>query len=285
MTVHAQACCVTSAGISPTRLALHERFGVGITIRASSSIGQHDADARFLPRTGGTKDIGVAEEVFAAVRWLNRGQFAVLVPLVQTYRSSRTDSSSGAGFGDVQLTARYDWIWASRYRYVPGLAVVGGLTLPTGRAPDQANQRLGTDATGRGVYEGQFGIAIEKAMRQVVPSVAVLATFRSQARFGSVRLTAAPEMRVIGALTYVWSSEQALGIYASLAAEGNGRVNDVESRGSGRREFQLGAYAVLPLSDTLRLRLGASGQPPLDGLGRNQPARLSAFVGANWSYL
>ena len=285
LTAHAQACCVTSAGVSPTRLALHERFGVGMTIRASWSLGQHDADARFLPKAGATKEIGVAEDVFAAVRWLDRGQLAALVPIIQTYRRSRTEASSGAGFGDVHLTARYDWIWASRYRYLPGIAVLGGLTLPTGKPPDRANHRLGTDATGRGVYEGQVGIAIEKAIRQVVLSLAGLAALRSQAQFGSVTLAAAPELRLIGALTYVFPQEQALGVYASLSAEGNSRVNGVASRGSARREFQLGAYAALPLSETVKLRFGAAGQPPLDGLGRNQPALVSAFVGANWSYL
>lgn len=280
----AQACCATGSGLSPARLGLHDNYGLGMTQRAEWVLGQYDPDGHYASKATGTREFGFAEDLFFAVRWLARGQSAVLVPFVETYRKSHAEASTGGGIGDIVLTLRYDAVLASRYRYIPGFALLGGVTLPTGTPPEAARRPLATDATGRGLLQLSVGVALEKTFGPTIVSFATIAALRRSAAFGGVTLSAAPELRNLGTVAYVFAGEQALGLFGSYAFEGDAEVNGAKAKGSARRELQVGAFAALPLSESFRLRFGLSVHPPLSGLGRNQPAVAASFLGINWSH-
>ncbi len=281
--VQGQACCATGSGLSPARLGLHENYGLGLTMRAQLGLGRHDETGQHLSAAAGTRELGFAEDLFGAIRWMERGQFAALLPVVQTYRRSHTETSTGAGLGDVNLTARYDFIWGGRYRYVPGVAVLVGVTLPTGTPPEMATRPLATDATGRGLLQANFGVALEKVLGPTVTSVAGILAWRRTAEFHGVSVAAAPEVRLLATFAYVLPAEQSLGVFGSYTTEGNSRLNGIAAGGTARREVQLGAFAAIPLSELFRLRFGLALNPPVDGFGRNQPAAASTFAGINWS--
>lgn len=280
---HGQACCATGSGLSPARLGLHENYGLGVTLRAAWIYGRFGASKQYQPAAAGTREIGFEQDLFGAIRWLERGQFAVLLPIVQTYRKSHSEVSTGAGVGDVNLAARYDFIWGGRYRSVPGLALLVGLTLPTGTPPEQSTRPLATDATGRGLFQANVGVALEKLLGPTITSIAGIVAWRNRAEFRNVSVTAAPELRVLGTFAYVFPGEQSLGLFGSYATEGNSRINGVVAQGTARRELLVGAFSTIPIGDSFRLRFGLALHPPLDGIGRNQPAAASTFVGLNWS--
>src|SRR5579863_398098 len=110
----AQACCAGGSAVTPARLETHEDALVGLDTKVATVIGSYAYPQRaFLPSPPNTPEVDYEEDLFGAVRFLGRGQGALLVPLVQTYRSTPTTGAHfGGGVGDVNLSARYDFLLA-----------------------------------------------------------------------------------------------------------------------------------------------------------------------------
>src|SRR5436309_3988202 len=69
----------------------------------------------FFQAEDGIRDFhvtGVQTCALPILRIAPRAQLALLVPIVETYRRFPTASDSGGGFGDVNLSARYDFVLA-----------------------------------------------------------------------------------------------------------------------------------------------------------------------------
>ena len=135
-------------------------------VRAPCS-GSYDTGGRFHGSPAGATEFDFEEDLFGAVRVLRRGQVALLAPFVETQRQTRVDGGHlGAGVGDINASFRYDFFLAGESRYVPGVALLGGVTLPTGRAPESATAPLAVDATGIGAW--QANVALKLSSRSTV---------------------------------------------------------------------------------------------------------------------
>ena len=131
----AQACCAGAGAITPGRLAVHEDALVGLQLKAANGFGSFSSDAEHL-RGFARANHGVGARAglsSAALRVLPRGQLALLVPAIQTYRRTPSQSSFGGGLGDINFSARYDFVLAGEALYIPGIALLAGVTFPTGR--------------------------------------------------------------------------------------------------------------------------------------------------------
>src|SRR6185503_1722095 len=141
-----QACCASTGLMIPARLRVYEDLATGFQARARSTYGSFSADGNYASVAAG--DLVTEQDLFVMARPLARLQAALLVPFVQTYRRVPGQSEWGGFFGDVAANVRYELVRAGDFRRGPALTLLGGITAPTGRAPDQAKNALGTDAAG-----------------------------------------------------------------------------------------------------------------------------------------
>jgi hypothetical protein len=278
----AQACCAGGSAITPGRLQLHEDALVGTQLKAGMVLGTFDPSGRFLGSPAGVTEGDFEEDLFGAVRVLRRGQVALLVPFVETQRQGPTDGGRfGGGIGDVNLSARYDFVLAGESRYVPGIALLAGVTFPTGVAPEQATPPLGVNVTGTGAFQGNAGIALEQTFGPWLFNATGLVAVRS-ARFGE---QLAPQGTLLAAAAYTLPDDVAIALSASYAFEGDATFSVPTNVSSSKRLTVVTLSGFWPVADTWRLLGGIYLDPPVDHLGSNQSAAggLTLTVIRSWS--
>ncbi|HUJ56896.1 MAG TPA: hypothetical protein VLX92_00230 [Kofleriaceae bacterium] len=281
----AQACCAGSNVVTPARLELHDDALVGIEARATDAYGSFDPTGTFVATPPGASELDLEQDVFGALRVLPRGQVAVLVPLIETRRTVPGDKELGGGLGDLNLSARYDFIYASEARYVPGISLLVGVTFPTGTPPESASMPLATDATGVGAYQANLGISIEKAIGPWLVGATGLVAKRAQRTADGVTESLAAQWTALAVAAYTLRSGVAVALSGSFTAEGTATIDGMDEPGSRRRLVAISASGVMPLSDQLRLQGAITFDPPLSSMGINQPAAgvgLAATVVYAW---
>lgn len=277
----AQACCAGGSVITPGRLSLHEDALVGLQARAGQVLGNYDVGGRFRSPGPGESEQDLEQDVFGAVRLLERGQVALLVPLVETRRATSQASQLGAGIGDVNLSARYDLLRSGESAVIPGVAVLAGLTFPTGRAPEGASPPLLADATGIGAFQINGGLALEQTFGPWLVNLTGLVAQRTE--HGGETL--GTQLTVLAAGAYTFSSESSVALTASYALEGDAHAGGADVPNSSKSVLTTTLSGLVPLSDAWRLLGGVYLNPPLDTVGRNQPAALGLSLTAirSWS--
>jgi hypothetical protein len=277
-TAHAQACCAGSSAVTPARLALHEDALVGMTVHASGVLGNYALDGAYAAQPAHTSEADFEEDLLAAVRLTKRAQLALLVPFVQTYRATPSLREGGGGIGDLNVGGRYDFVLAGESRYVPGIALLAGLTVPTGKPVASATGALATDATGTGAFQGNFGLALEQTWGAWLVNVSALLAQRTSYTARGVTETLAPQFTGLGAVAYTLRNEAAVGFVGSYAAEGDATLDGARDPNSHKRALTLSAIGLYPINDAMRLQGSLFILPPLGQLGANQPATAGVTI-------
>jgi hypothetical protein len=277
----AQACCAGSSAVTPGRLALHEVGLVGLDARASAVVGSFGADGNYRARGSGTVEDDLEQDLFGSVRVFRHAQVSVLVPFVETVRRASTLHDTGGGIGDINLSARYDFLYAGQSRWVPGLALLAGVTFPTGRPVEPGTGPLAAGATGVGAFQINGAVAAEQVFGPWLVSlygiVAARTPFSMDTSVGTVTETLAPQLSALASLAYVTTSEIALAAWVSLAYEGNPSIDGTTVPDSERITPSLGFGTVLPIGDHWRFQTNVAWNPPV--LGQNA----LATVGLTWT--
>ena len=267
----AQACCAGGSAITPARLELHEDFLVGIELHAGDVIGSYDVGGNDLKLPAGTSELDFEEDLFAAARVLRRGQVALLVPFDETRRSVPPGVGGthlGGGIGDVNASARYDFIGAGESLYIPGIALLAGVTVPTGTSPEQATQPLEVDATGIGAWQINGALALEQTFGPWLVNATGILAVRTP-RYGELL---APQLTLLASGAYTFPDDAAIALSASYAFEGAATSNGAAVPDSAKRLTTVTLSALYPVTDAWRLLGGLYLDPPLSQLGSNQPA-------------
>jgi hypothetical protein len=285
-----QACCAGTGAVTPGRLALHESALAGIQLKAGDVLSSFDASGRVAPSPAGASEIDLEQDMFGAVRVLNRGQIALLVPLVETGRTSGGLSEFGGGVGDINASVRYDFTLAGASRVLPGIAALAGLTIPTGTPPDAPNLGpLATGATGIGAFQGTAGLAIEQAFGPWLVNATAIVAQRTARTVGvppnQVHERLGAQWTFLAAVVYALPSEVALAASASYLVEGDATIGGVETDGTSHRLPTFTLSGVVPLSDTWRIQGALFDNPPIMHFGLNQSAAagLMATVVKSWT--
>ncbi len=273
----AQACCAGSGAVTPGRLALHETALVGTSLKAGAVTGSYDGDGHYRSLSSGGSEQDFEQDVFGAVRVLERGQLAVLVPFVETRRTASGTTGFGGGLGDVNFAARYDFTLAGASRIVPGIALLAGLTVPSGRPADSTSAgTLAAGATGIGAFQINVGLALEQTYGPWLVGVSGLYAQRTARTVGdgasAVHERLAPQWTALAVAAYVFPSEVALAASASYTVEGDATIGGASDDESARRLPVLSLSGVVPLSDRLRLQGALYDDLPVSQLGAGQPA-------------
>jgi hypothetical protein len=267
----AQACCAGSTVASPARLALHEDELVGLSLRGARSPGSFAGDGTYRAAPGGTSELDFEQDLVGALRFLERGQASLQVPLVETHRATRGRSETGGGVGDVTLAGRWDFTLAGASTRWPGIAALAAVTLPTGRAVESSTKPLATDATGTGALAGAIGLGVEQTFGSLYlggqGSVALRATRHVQGTESRL----APLFT--GLVSGAWIiGEGAVGLSASVAAEGDATIDGVTAPDSGKRTTTVSVGGATPIVGPVRMTGVLFATPWISGLSRNQLA-------------
>ena len=273
----AQACCAGSGAVTPGRLALHESALVGTQLKAGAVFGSFDSAGRYVPAPPGASELDFEEDLFGAVRVLDRVQVALVVPLVETSRTAGGLSEFGGGLGDVNLSVRYDPTLAGASRVVPGVAVLAGLTVPTGKPADAPGLGdLATGATGIGAYQFSIGAAVEQSFGPWLVGATALVAQRTARTAGAGALSGperlGPQWSFLAACAYAFPNDAALAASAGYSIEGDATIAGVGTAGTARRLPTLTVGGTYPLGDLWRLQAALFDNPPIGQLGLNQPA-------------
>lgn len=272
----AQACCVAPGAAGVSRLAPDEAALAGLDARATSSIGSLDANGRYRPNPPGTRDLALEQRVFGALRVLGRGQVAVSVPFLENAKASGADSATGGGLGDVAFAARGDLLHAGGSW--PGLALLAGVSAPTGRPPERASDPFGAGATGAGTTQGWGGLAVEHVTGPWLYGGTVTATLRASRDVGGVHSSLAPRLTTALIGAHAWTSGSALSLGASWEIEDRARVNGAIVGGSARRALRLTTALQLPLVWQTRLVGSIFAVPPVPAVSAGEAASIGLSI-------
>lgn len=263
----AQACCAGGTVITPGRLALHEDALVGIQEKAGTVLGSYSQGSQYAPLA--STELDFEQDLFGAVRVLHRGQVALLVPLIETYRSIPdpvNGAESGGGVGDINLSGRYDFVLVGESHLLPGIALLAGLTFPSGKAPDVVAP---IDATGIGAYQLNAALALEQTWGPWLVNATGIVAKRTE--YGQETL--GTQVTLLAACAYTFDNDAALGLSASYAFEGDGTYgNGSDATGSFKRVTTVSLSGLWPIDDRWRVLAGFYLNPPASAFGANQPS-------------
>jgi hypothetical protein len=279
----AQACCAGGSAVTPGRLEPHEDALVGVQLRAAAVLGSYATDGRFVANGPGDAEQDFEQDLVGAVRFLRRAQAALLVPLVETRRATLPNGAGfGGGVGDVNASVRYDFVVAGESLYVPGIALLAGMTFPTGTPPELASPPLAVDATGIGAFQVNAGLAVEQTFGPWLVNATGMVAART-ARFGE---TLGTQVTFLAAGAYTLPNDLAVALSASYAFEGDATTSTGADVGASSKRLTLVTLSVLwPFADRWRMLGGVFVEPPIDSLGSNQPSStgVTLTVIRSWS--
>jgi hypothetical protein len=252
----------------------------GVTTRFGGVVGAADNARRFIGSPAGANELDLEQDLFGAVRLFQRLQLSLLVPIVETWRQVPSLAAFGGFIGDVQLNARYDFTYAGASRWLPGLALLGGFTAPSGRAPTASTAPLATDATGTGAWQLAGGGAVEQSFDRWLLNLTGTVSWRSRQRLGNVVSQLGVLFSVFAALAYGLTDELVLALTASYSAELDAYANDAVLPNTGRAATRVGLAGGYLIADGWRLQANAFADLPIAGFGRTQPVLAGGTLGA-----
>ena len=251
----AQACCVGTGLVTPARLRVFEDYGAGVQTRVRSVLGSFNAGGAYVGSRAGDNELDLEQDLFGAARF-GRFQVALKLPFVETGRRETGVSAFGGGVGDVSASGRYDVIFAGDRPWWPGVAILAGLSAPTGRTVEESPDP--TSATGIGSFEGNLGLSVEQVMGRSFVSATAFLSQQASRTVGTVTQSFGPRVTAILAGGHVLASELTLGAFVQ------------GTRRSDQALVTAGAAAALPVGDYWRVQGTLSGDVPLSGWGRLQ---------------
>lgn len=270
---HAQACCAGGALLTPARLGPAEMDGVGVQLKARVSRGTFTALGRWSDLGAGETERTFEQAVVASLRFHSRAQASVLIPWVETQRKAGGFSETGGGLGDIAWTARYDFLSAGDSPVWPGVSLLLGGNVPSGKDPLSARRPLATDATGTGFWDLSLGLGVEQLWHPWFVALNGWVTAHlSRVSTADVDESQALRFTVLALGGYLFANEMAAAIYLNAFNEGNKSVDGVSQSGTGLRLTTAGATWVWPWRRWARGQLSLFADLPWQGMGRNETA-------------
>jgi hypothetical protein len=285
-----QACCAGGSAITPARLQLHEDWAIGLETHATVITGSF-LGTSYVSSPSGSNEVDLQEDLLATARFLERGQVSLDVPVLATYRADTGISDFGGGLGDINLGARWDFITAAESVHFPGIAVLLGVTVPTGRPADAPSaSALAANATGIGAFQLNGGVALEKIFGDhVLVDLTGLVSQRLprtvEVAGQTIQETLGLQLFAIAAVGWVFNSGIGVAVSGTFTGELDAVLNGARVPQSGRSLTTISLSGSLPINDNWRLQGSIFDDPQISGLGANQPigTGLTFTVLRTWS--
>lgn len=244
---------------------------MGLQVRAVDIYGSLDTDGHYVEPSPGAVEIGFEQSLLAVTRISRRLQASMVLPLVETYRSVPGLSEVGGGLGDMTYGLRYDFTEAGHSLMVPGISLLGNLTVPTGMPPEMANNALASDATGAGAAQVGIGLSLDQEMGHAVIHLAGSATWRAPRPVGETRVQEGIGLLAFGAGGYAFDNGAALLLTVAYMVDLPARREGASMEGSGRARTRVGLAGGHSFGSSLRLQGSAFADLPVPHMGFSEP--------------
>jgi hypothetical protein len=266
----AQACCAGGGAYAPARLKLYEDGLVGVQMKVVDGLGSFDGNLHYSNNPPGDSEVDLEEDVLGAYRINEHAQVGAVIPVVETGRVESGLSGFGGGLGDITVNARYDFILPANEKNLPGIAMVAGLTFPTGRAPDQAKTPLAVDATGTGYWQGGLGLAVEQLFGRWVLDAGISIWGSLPRTVEGITEQLGPQIAGRFAFGYGFRNGAALAFTLVYNGATTAYINHAPVPGGAPGLMTAGIAAGWPINYQWRLQAAISDDLPV--LGRNHVA-------------
>jgi hypothetical protein len=254
---HAQACCVGTGLVTPARLRMFEDYAVGMQTSFRNVMGSFASSGNYVASPSGDREVDLEQDLLAATRFGRHIQVALKVPFVETGRSETGVSTFGGGLGDVAANLRYDITFAGDEPWWPGIAILAGVSAPTGRTVEES--RDPSSATGLGSYEPNLGVAVEQVRGRMFLSLTGFVSQQTSRTVAGQNVSFGPRVTGLIAGGYAFANEVTVGGFLTAM------------RRSDQSLVTGGAAVAVPLGDYWRVQGTLSGDLPFSGWGRNHP--------------
>ncbi len=253
---HAQACCVGTGLVTPARLRMFEDYAVGMQSSFRNVMGSFASSGSYVASPTGDSEVDLEQDLLAATRFGRHVQVALKVPFVETGRREPGVSAFGGGLGDVAANLRYDLTFAGDEPWWPGIAILAGVSVPTGRTVEESGDATG--ATGLGSYEPNLGVAVEQVHGRTFVSLTGFVSKQTSRTAGGVPVSFGPRFTGLLAGGYAFANEVTVGAFVTAM------------RRSDEALVTSGAAVAVPLGDYWRVQGTLAGDLPFSGWGRNR---------------
>jgi hypothetical protein len=228
-----------------------------------------------VPSPRGAAEHDFAEDLFGVVRVLDRAQLGALVPLVETWRKAPGRREAGGGLGDVVASARWDFTLAGMAGGWPGIAVLAGAVIPTGRPVDRAEQPLATDATGEGTWRVDAGAQVEHAWGRTFASGLASVAWHAPRAVAGLDVQRGWRLDAQVALGRAVAEGASVALVGAFGVETATRVDGAPAEGSAQRRVRLGLAGGVALAPEWRVQASVLAPLPLRGAGANDVATIA----------
>jgi hypothetical protein len=293
------SCNVCGGGTSDVAvLALDGRMLFNLGFNYDHFIGIWDQTGTWRESDYSTNQYRISASF--AYRFSRHIQFGVTMPYVFNTTNNPGLKKNGSSVGDVSLSARYELFHEFQLKksggkrkidYVyPYLAFTFGLTVPTGKSDETAQNEV--DVTGKGFYTTSLGVSVIKSV--IRNRLQLSADFGWQHSFshkydsyfgGPAPFStkqAGDKFNYSLTANYIFGSEHAISLTASGFSQGSYIIDDKASINSDERAVNfVFAYTYYPHVQ-LRITPSVKWTIPGDNFGRNAPG--STNFNINFTY-
>lgn len=234
----------------------HERALVEVSSRISHSFGSFDSHGVFSLENRAYLPQAVFEQNLQIMTRITD----LLMPFIHLpVVIKKGKSNVGGGFSDMTLGARSSILADGRFPYLPSIAMVNGMKIPTGQKSSQADPKASLDITSQGQWQFFLGLLLEKEISALTYGLSYSLLIES-ARLGhSFSMGTSFLLHEDGFLTLVLSP-----IFLGPITHDGVRI-----KGSDQRKLSMSASYALKLNSKLRLIINAGSDLPIGHLGKD----------------
>ena len=128
-------------------------------------------------------------------------------------------------------------------------------------------------------------VALEQTYGSWFVGISGFVAQRTARTVGVVHERLAPQYTGLASGAYSWPNDAAIAVSIAVVGETAATVNGVEDAASARYGTTATVAGIWPFSDRLRARMALFAQPPVDGLGKNQPGSNGLTLALLWTLL
>ncbi|MEM1007389.1 MAG: hypothetical protein AAGJ35_00160 [Myxococcota bacterium] len=160
---HSAACCLSSTLGGVGRLRTWEQFALGVRLSSFVNLGSWNTQGLWRNEFHDFAQMDLRTELWGMVGLGKRFDLYGRLPWFVNYRASSAQHEWGAALGDIEFGARFELASLGEHGDWPGLAILAGVVIPTGRSPQQTSRPLASDVTTRGDWRVGIGVIVEKS--------------------------------------------------------------------------------------------------------------------------
>ena len=285
----AAPCCMSATAFGIGRLLIWEDFALGLRTSLSPGLGDWDAAGHWRAWSN-YDETEWRSELWAMAAIDRRASVFARVPAVLLTRSASSTTDTGGGLGDLSFGLRYELLAIGELLELPAIALTVSVLAPTGRATEDSRSSLGADVTGRGAWTLSAGLGFELTRLPwfvrldagvSVPLPQERPDLPARGGHGvDQRLGVSVDLALSGGLEV--ASNVVVSLVPRLTWTDDTRLDEEVVARTSRLDIGLALAGSWRFDPHWTLQASFDAPLPIDGLGKNQTARLMTSLGIRY---